>query len=85
MGRRIYEDNFYDDGHEISMDAPRQNGWDYRSCPGSHTVGLGRAVSSTADEPKFRQTVARRAGRAGYATANRPPTIRRYFMLIKIL
>ena len=29
MGRRIF-----DDGHEISMDAPRQNGWDYGSCPG---------------------------------------------------
>ena len=55
---------------------------DYRSCPGSHTVGLGRARGFVTDETEFRQTVARRAGRA---TGNRPPTIRSYFMLIKIL
>ena len=84
MGRRIYEDNFYDDGHEISMDAPRQNGWDYRSCPGSHTVGLGRAVSSLT---KLSFVNRWRDARAGQVTPrrNRPPTIRRYFMLIKIL
>ena len=41
-GSTNLEDNFYDDGHEISMDAPRQNGWDYiQVLPG---VAYGRWV-----------------------------------------
>ena len=50
MGRRIF-----DDGHEISMDAPRQNGWDYGSCPGSHAVGPRRASRQRLTKPRFRR------------------------------
>ena len=36
--------------------APRQNGWDYRSCPGSHAVRLRHARDVNGfDETRFRQ------------------------------
>ena len=72
MGRHIF-----DDGHETYMDAPRQHGWDYRSCPGSHAVGPRHASRQRLTKPRFRQRPDGARGRAGYATrltatANRP-------------
>jgi hypothetical protein len=45
MGRHIYTYTMTGMRHPW---APRQNGWDYRSCPGSHTMrpGHARAVNS---------------------------------------
>ena len=73
MGRHIF-----DDGHETYMDAPRQHGWDYRSCPGSHAVGPRHASRQRLTKPRFRQRPDGARGRAGYATrltatANHPP------------